>query len=96
LGQVQSSFSKKQSATQQNSNQQQPESQQTAKAAARAAAEAPTASGPLALLYPLKNPQNSKHKLSSTGRIMPLPKQARPHGQLLRTICSIAVSHTWD
>ena len=35
----------------------------------------------LAFIYSLKCPQNSKHKLSSAGRITPLPKHKTNHSQ---------------
>jgi hypothetical protein len=44
--------------------------------------------GALAFLYPLKSPQNSKHKLSAAG------KEANP--RLMWTIRSNPISHTGD
>ena len=52
--------------------------QQPATAASRAAAIGGAAVAPflgaLAFTYPLKSPQNSKHKLSSAGKITSLPE----------------------
>ena len=46
--------------------------------------------------YPLKTPQNSKRKLSSAGKIMLPSDHETNHSQLLWTIWSSPISHTWD
>ena len=47
--------------------------------AAAAAAAAVTSLRALTFIYPLKRPQNSKHKLSSASKITPLPEHETNH-----------------